>query len=349
VPSKLRIGLVGCGRIAQLIHLRVLAGLPDAELIALADADPARLQEAQAQVRSARSFADYRELYEHGQAEAAVICLPSQLHAEAAVAAFRRGLHVYVEKPLATTLEDGTSVLQSWRSSGRVGMVGFNFRLHPLYQTARTALQEGRIGLVVGVVAVFSSAAHVLPAWKHDPRTGGGVLLDLASHLVDRARFLFEQEVQEVSAALRSVRTEADSASVHLRLANGILVQGFLSMSTIEEDRIEIYGDAGKLAFDRYRSTGLDVVPPRVWEGRAARLRRCLAVMGQAPRRSWSQLVPPRDPSFRAALEKFVQAVRTGQPTRPDIKDGLRSLGVVLALEEAARTGQTVRVASIDP
>jgi predicted dehydrogenase len=348
VPSKLRIGLVGCGRIAQLIHLRVLAGLPDAELIALADADPVRLQEAHGQVRSARLFTHYHELYEQGGAEAVVICLPSHLHAAAAIAAFQQGLHAYVEKPVATTLEDGTRLLQSWHSNGRVGMVGFNFRLHPLYQKARKALTEGRIGLVVGAVAVFSSAAQMLPPWKQDPRTGGGVLLDLASHLADRVRFLFEQEVQEVSAALRSVRTEADSASVHLRLANGILVQGFLSMSTIEEDRMEIYGDAGKLAFDRYRSTGVEVVPPRVWAGRAARLGRCLAEMGQVPRRSWNQLSPPRDPSFRAALQTFVHAAQTGLPAKPDIMDGIRSLAVVLALEEAARTGQLVRVAGFD-
>lgn len=215
--ATLGIGLIGCGHIAQAVHLAVISRLAGARLVALAEPDARRREEAAR--RAPQAAADYHHLLAMPQVEAVVICTPTTLHAEVAIAALEQGKHVYLEKPLATGLDEAQRVLAAWRSAGTVGMIGFNYRFSPLNGAVRQYLVEKHVGELTCVRSVFSAAPHDLPAWKQARRSGGGVLLDLASHHVDLVRFFFEQEIGEVSAALRSQRGEDDSAVTQLRLA----------------------------------------------------------------------------------------------------------------------------------
>ena len=339
----LKVGLIGCGRIAQLAHLNILTRLPDVELIALAELDLQRREEACHRAPAAVALADYTELLAMPEVDAVVICLPNALHAETAVAALQRGKHVYLEKPLAPGLNEARSVLTAWRNAGVVGMIGFNYRFNALYQTARQYVQSGTLGELVSVRSVFSSAARTLPTWKRQRQNGGGVLLDLALHHVDLVRFLFGQEVRDVFAGLRSQHSEDDSATLQLRLADGLVVQSFFSLNAVEEDRFEIYGTAGKLTIDRYFSFNVEVTNPmRDDFARFRRLGRRLQSALQSPY-LWDKLLAPgREPSYQAALAQFVTAARANRPVSPDFWDGYRSLAVIAAAEESARTGKVV-------
>src|SRR5262245_16729525 len=105
--SPLKVGLIGCGHIAQSTHLHVLTRLPDVDLVALAEVDATRRYEASRRAPAAIAVADYQELLALPDVEAVVICLPNALHADAAIAALEARKHVYLEKPLATTLAEG--------------------------------------------------------------------------------------------------------------------------------------------------------------------------------------------------------------------------------------------------
>ena len=259
---KLKIGLIGCGRIVELVHLNVLRALPDVELVALAESDSQRRESASQRAPGVLALSDYQDLLARPQVEAVLICLPNALHAEAAVAAFDQGKHVYLEKPLATNLDEAHRVLMAWRRAGKVGMIGFNLRFNPLYQALQRHLQSGRLGPLVSARSVFSTSTRPLPQWKQARHSGGGVLLDLASHHVDLVHFLFNQPVRKVTATVRSQRCEGDSAMLQLRLADDVLVQSFFSMSAVEEECFEIYGQAGKLAIDRYVSVDVEISEP---------------------------------------------------------------------------------------
>src|SRR5690349_4476182 len=128
--STVAIGVIGCGQIAQAVHLPVLSRLPGVRVTALADTDATRLSQAAARVPRAACFSDYARLLATPEVDAVVICAPPALHAEVAVAALKANKHVYLEKPLATTLEDADRVCEVWRQSGRVGMIGFNYRFN---------------------------------------------------------------------------------------------------------------------------------------------------------------------------------------------------------------------------
>jgi predicted dehydrogenase len=340
--GALRVGLAGVGAIAQPVHLRQLQRLPGARLVAFAEADPARLDAARRAAQAAAPFADYRQMLANAHLDAVVICLPSELHAAAAVAAFRAGLHVYLEKPVATSGPEASMVLDAWRASGRVGMVGFNFRFHPLYRAARAALRDGRLGPLVGACSAFASAARPRPDWYRSRPRGGGVLLDLASHHVDLARYLLAREVVDVSADIRSVVAEADTASLTLRLEGGLAVQSFFSHSAVDEDRFAVYGQQGKLSVNRYDGLRLDVRPPTpelAWSARALRGLRAVATLPALGRRL---LAPTYEPSYVLALRQVVVAARANRPASPDIDDGARSLAVVLAAERSAALGRGV-------
>jgi predicted dehydrogenase len=341
--TSLTVGLIGCGRIAQAVHINTLVRFPDVRLIAVAEPDARRRAEAQQRASRAAAYADYADLLAAPGLDAVVVCLPNALHAEAAVAALRNGKHVYLEKPLATDLDEARRLLDVWRQAGRVGMMGFNYRFHAFYQTARQVVRSGSLGTVIGVQSVFASSRTQAPVWQQGRRTGGGVLLDLASHHIDLIHYMFDRPVREVCAQIGSRRWEGDTASVQCRLADDTLVQSWYAMHTVDEDRFTIYGDKGKLSFDRYRSWNVDIAGalPSAWwrEG----WRQALAY-ARSPY-FWNRLRGARyEPSYGLAFAHFFQAIRTGQPASPDFEDGFRSLRVVLAAEESARLGRAVSI-----
>jgi predicted dehydrogenase len=227
-------------------------------------------------------------------------------------------------------------------------MIGFNYRRNRLYASARQHIIAGRLGEIVAARTVFSTAEGMgrdARAWKQERRTGGGALLDLGSHHVDLLRFIFAREVREVFARIWSRRAEGDCAAWQLRLDGGLTVQSFFSTCAVEEDRLDIYGDAGRLAIDRYRALDASLTGATLAGARAGQVRNKLAAIRHAPYLLKKLRAPLREPSFVAALTAFVTAARAGATrTTPDLDDGYRSLAVVCAAEESARVGAPVAV-----
>lgn len=335
-----RIAVLGCGRIARIHHLGILVRIPGVEVAAVADPDDGVRDEAARTAPGARPCADWREVLADDAIDAVVVCLPSGLHGEAADAAFAAGKDVYLEKPIATRLEAAVKVVRAWRSSGRIGMLGFSQRFHPLVQRAREVVRSGALGRVVGARFASGSPARDLPAWKRNRADGGGVLLDLGSHHADLARFLFDDEAHEVGATVGSIRSEDDVAWLTLTMKSGPTIESRVSLATVRENRFEVVGDAGRLVVDRIENRLALHASEPTW-GRAPRLRREIVGL---PRRFRAALSPLIDVSYERALTAFVDAVERRAPIRPDPCDGERSLAVVLAAEASAREGHRVRV-----
>ncbi|MEM9002159.1 MAG: Gfo/Idh/MocA family oxidoreductase [Cyanobacteria bacterium P01_F01_bin.86] len=339
--STCKVGLIGCGAIAQAVHLEILARLSNIEVVALAEPDPQRRAMAQKRVKSATAFSDYKDLLAHPGLEGVVICLPSALHAEAAIAAFEQGKHVYLEKPIGINLTEANAVVAAWQQAGTVGMVGFNYRFNPLYQATKRLIQAGAIGELVSARSVFSYPVGTSPAWKQRRVSGGGILLDLALHDVDLARYLFEAEVETVAALVRSHRYEDDTAALQIQLTNGVLFQLSTSMSTVDEACWEICGQGGKLIADRYRETQLEVLPAHRPNSRRQQLG--VSLRGALRQLNLRKILyPTLEPSYQGALAEFVTAMQSGQSVQPDLTDGLKALRVITAAETAAQTGNVV-------
>lgn len=340
--KPLRVGLIGCGWFARAVHLPILRRLPEVELIALAEPDPDRRQEARSCVPAALVYADYRDLLKMRDLDAVIVSVPTALHAEVAIAAMQWGKHLYLEKPIATSLGEADKIVSAWKQSGMVGMVGFNYRFNALHQAARMQIQARKLGPLVGARSVFSTPMRSMPVWKQTRSTGGGVLLDLASHHIDLVRFLFQQDVRMVYANIESRCTEHDTATLHLRLADGLLVQSYFSLCAVDEDRFEIYGQAGKLTVDRYRSLDVEIVGAGGTSSRLRRVIRWLRSFRSLPYLFKKLQSPWHEPSYRESLSRFVSAARGRDRASPDLFDGYRSLEVICAAEVSAQTGRSV-------
>ena len=338
----LRIGVLGCGNIARAAHLRSLAGSPGAEVVAIADADAANLAAAQPLAPRAKCFAHYADALAEPGIDAVVISLPPAMHADAAVAALESGKHVYVEKPIATTVADAERVIRAWQGSQLTAMMGFNYRYNPVVRQARSRIAAGAIGQPIAVRTVFATPRRTMPSWKEQRGTGGGALLDLAVHHIDLVRFLLDAEVVSVGAEIRSTTTEQDTAFLQLGLTNGITAQSMCSLSAVDEDRIEVYGSKAKVTIDRYRSLRVEETPARARGTLSGAIIRLLGEMRAAPYALQKRRAPLHDPSFPAAMTAFVRAIRDRETVAPSLVDGLCALAVVEAAELSASSGAAI-------
>jgi UDP-N-acetylglucosamine 3-dehydrogenase len=348
--KSLRVGLIGCGRLAQQAHLPNLRRLTNVELVAFADPEAERRRKSARLAPEAMAFKSYEELLET-DVEAVVICLPNTLHGVASIAALERGKHVYLEKPLATRPDEGLAVIKAWQRAGVVGMMGFNYRLNKLYASVRDRLRSGVLGKPLFARSVFSTAPKDLPGWKMSVQSGGGVLFDLASHHLDLVRYFFDQEVSVVFADTWSQRSEGDTAMLQMLLADGMSIQSFFSTSAVEEDSFEIYGEQGKLSVNRYLSLDVRITQAKLEGFRLHQLRHGLRSLARASHLFDKARSPAQEPSYRTAMLRFVEAVRnsssnssSGEHPTPDFFDGYHNLNTIEAAERSAKTGRRVQI-----
>lgn len=344
----LKVALLGCGRAARHLHLPVLAALPQVELTAIAERDPARRADVEARHVSAKIYESYEDVLRESELDAVVIALPNSLHADAATAAFARGLHVYLEKPMATSLAEARPVLSAWRASGRGGMIGHAYRFGAMQQEARSAIATGRIGDVVGLQTVFSSAGDHLPVWKRHRRTGGGALLDLAGHHFDLACWLVDSPPAAISCDLHSMNSEDDTALIQLEFENGVIAQIMACLCAGDHDRIEVYGTEGRLVVDRHRSDRVELHPKTLNRVRARRL--ADAARAFASPSYWKAKLgkPGPEASFWRALGEFARSSLENRRPKPDLMDGWRALALVDAAERASVEHRKVSIAPMD-
>lgn len=332
--EPVRVGLVGAGRIARLVHLPVLAGLPGAAVVAVVEPDDEARTAAGALAPGATLYADLERMLAEppdspGGVEAVVVCAPTGLHADIARAAFAAGRAVYLEKPIAVSLDEGRAVVAA--QGAGVGMTGLAFRFSPVFAGARQLAAAGAVGEVVAVQTVLMSPPREVPLWKQRRASGGGALLDLLSHHADLAEWLLGTRVTRVAAHVRSVRTEADTATVRMETEAGVAIQALVSTSGAENHRVEVVGTEGRLVADPWRMPAPEVYGASGGTGRGDRLR----VL--TPARVLHK--PDYHAPFRGALGAFVAGVRSGVSPTPTLADGLRSLAVVEAAERAAQSG----------
>ena len=340
--ALIRLGVIGCGNIAYWVHLRISKQIAGAKLVAAADPDSSARQRA-AKLTGVPVYSSNDELLARSDIDAVIVSGPTHLHADLAISACEAGKHVYLEKPLASSTADGARVIDAATKAGVTVMIGFNRRFHPVFQHARQLIRDGRIGRVRGIQTTFCEPAAVdaMPAWKRDRATGGGVLLDLASHHVDLLRWYLDDEVATVDASIESEMSDQDNVCLHLVTRGGTHVQSFFSTRTgAASDSFDFAGERGTLRVDRHRAGVSMRVPRRFGYGvRTARLVPPPAVAAWSIKRIAR---PSAEPSYIRALADFVDGVSGKPHSMPTLIDGMRALEVVEAAEESARQGKPI-------
>lgn len=317
----------------------------DAELVAAADPDP-RAREAAGRLVKKPIFERADDLFARSDIDAVVISAPTHLHHRLALDACAAGKHLFMEKPLAISAEQGRSILRAAAEARIVAMMGFNRRFHPVIEQARAIIAQGGLGKIY---AVQSASCELHPPsnmaeWRKHRASGGGALLELASHHMDLIPWLLDDEIAQVEALIVSEITEGDSGWMHLSTLRGVEIASFFSFRTALADWIQLVGERGTLMISRSRPTPEFRVARRFGYG----TRRHLA-MPRVSNLRWRlmRLVRPSfDPSRLRALELFVDLVNGRSRGAPTLEDGMRSLDLVLAAEKSARLGHPILLGS---
>jgi len=260
-PGPLRIAVVGCGAIARSFHLPALAAIPGvADRLIVVDPDPGRVAAAQQEFRASRAATDHRQVLR--EADAAIVAVPQEFHAEVAMEFLRAGVPVLCEKPLATTLEQASSLVAAADAVGAVLAVNNTRRFYPAVRAAWEWIRSGRLGRIRRV-EIYEGVRFNWPLASGSTfgrgGTGKGVLQDVGAHALDMICWWlgerpsitrYVDDAMGGSEAVARVEFVGDGYDgvVHLtwlsRLSNSFRVEG--EQATVE---------GGILAWDAIRLT----------------------------------------------------------------------------------------------
>ncbi len=193
MTAKVKAAVIGMG--VGLAHAKGYLANPDAELIAVCDADPVRLKERADSlgIPAEMRFTDYNELLKLPELDVVSIGLPNYLHAPVAIAAFEAGKHVLCEKPLATSAADAAAMVSAAESCERTLMVCFNYRFRDDARWLKGMRDNGRMGEIYYARAGWlrNSGIPGFGGWfTTRAKSGGGPLIDLGVHILDLTLWL---------------------------------------------------------------------------------------------------------------------------------------------------------------
>ncbi|MEI3102678.1 MAG: Gfo/Idh/MocA family oxidoreductase [Oscillospiraceae bacterium] len=232
----IRIGIIGCGKIAQVRHLPEYAANPHVELAGYYDLNTQRAQEMAAQY-GGKVYDSYFDLLNDPSIDAVSICVENRSHAEITTYALYAGKHVLCEKPMAVTLAECESMVAAAERNGKHLMIGHNMRFDPVHRKAKELLDGGIIGDIITFRATMGNAGpenwsmEAGSTWFFDKQKAAmGALSDLGIHKVDLLQYLTGQKVIETTAKVMTLNkhtatgapiTVDDNALCILRMSGG--------------------------------------------------------------------------------------------------------------------------------
>lgn len=187
--EKLKVGIIGCGGIANAKHMPTIAKMPDLEMVAFCDVILERAQEAAKKYGTpdAKCYTDYKELLADPEINNVRVLTQNRLHCQIAVDALKAGKHVLVEKPLCITPEEAKEMLAARDASGKILAVGYQFKFSDAAQYVRAETMKGNFGdIYFGKCRALRRRG--VPTWgvfTQKKEQGAGPLFDIATHALD--------------------------------------------------------------------------------------------------------------------------------------------------------------------
>lgn len=344
----LKVGVLGCGPIAQAAHFESCTKARNAELYAICDVAPDLLERMAWTHKPEKTFSDYEAMLADPALDAVIVATSDPFHVPASIAALEAGKHVLSEKPIGIAVEEAERLKEIVDRSGRTLQIGHMKRFDAGLQAAKAFIDDG-IGELLALKAWYCDSTHrysvtdaVQPlrvASRSAKRPSGDPKADLGryymlahgSHLLDTARF-FAGEIIEIEARL-SQRFGAYCWFIDVSFANGTLGHLDLTVQVRMDwhEGFQIYGQNGSIlgkTFNPWLFKSSDV---DIFDERDATTRRVLGADGHF---------------YRRQLEGFAATILDGAPMRgATIEDGVASVRAMVAVAQSVRTKQPVRLA----
>lgn len=343
-------GIIGTGMIAH-FHAKAIQAMSGGRVVACFNQNPEKGRAFAAEY-GCRSYDSLDQLLSDPEVQIVTICTPSGAHREPALAAARAGRHVVVEKPLEITLERCDDIIRACDEAGVKLCTIFPSRFSAANQALKDAVDSGRFGRVtLGDMYVkwwrtqeYYDGGGWRGTWALD---GGGAFMNQAIHNVDLLCWLMGDvvEISGYTGTLAHERIEVEDVGVAcLKFQSGAL--GVMEATTAAWPgmlkRTEIHGSRGSVIVEQDSILKWEFADSRPSDAELlSRLGGGSATTGGA--------ADPKAISFvghQMQLQDFVEAIAEGRAPRVDGREGRRSVEVILALYQAAKTGASVRLTS---
>lgn len=339
--SKLKIALVGCGRISK-NHFESLAYLKDdCELVGVCDAISERAEEAGREYGAA-VYTDYDKMLKECECDIITITSPSGMHSEMTIKAAQAGKHVISEKPMAVDLKSADAMIKACEDAGVNLFIVKQNRLNPTMQLLKKAVTKNRFGKIYGVyINVFwqrPQSYYDMASWRGTHLMDGGAFMNQASHFVDALYWLLGDvtEVMAITDTLgRDIETE-DTGSAIFRFKDGFIGNMNVTMLAYPkniEGSITILGETGTVKIGGVAINNIQEWKFKDYDDDDAIIER-------------SNYNPPNVYGYGHIpyYKNVIDSLRSGESPETDGNTGKKSLEIILAIYESSKTGKAIKL-----
>ncbi len=334
--ERVKVGVIGLGWVAQVVHLPILSKMLEVELVAVCDRDKARARLVAEKYGLKSIYTDVGRMLEQVDCQAVVICTSTDTHKDVAVAALETGRDVLVEKPIARKYTEAVEIAETAKHTKRKLMVGMNHRFRPDTMILKSFLQGKELGKVFYTKAGWLRTKSTDSAWlTQRDKSGGGAFIDLGIVLLDMALWLMDfPEVKKVSAVNFTHKTKEveDTSLVTITTKGGASISLEVSWSMNVPDDVyycQLFGTEG--------SAGIN--PLRINKELHGNLVNLAPARMDPPQHMYKR-------SYENELRHFIGAVTKVHPVISTADEAVQRMRIVEAVYKSARTSREVTLSS---
>ena len=317
-PAVVRLGIIGCGRVAEQCHIPGALNAPSAELVGIADPAPDRLELIRGAFRlSCLATTSHTDLL--GRVDAVVLAVPNYLHYPLAAECLRAGVHVLCEKPLANSTQEARDLCQLAESRALILAVGYVKRFEPNFELMKQLIDSRFLGALDHFEFVYGTAGGWAPVSSYNlnrERAGGGVLMITGCHLLDRMLSWFGEPVGVTFSDDSHGGVEANCTAV-FTFPSGLVGEVRLSKTLALSNGFRLYGERGCIDIRDSQHDSVTFFP-------ADRPHCQHEISERYGRHSFSDTQ-----YFSLQIEDFATAIRLGTRPRVTGREGLASVALI--------------------
>ncbi len=256
--EKLRVAVIGCGRIS-VMHFDSILALDDVELVAVCDNKKDKA-DSKAKQYDVNAYYDYKEMLDNERLDSIHICLPHYLHTEVACYAFNKGVNVICEKPMDINYESAEQAVKLAKEKGVLYGIVSQTRYNNSVQLVKKTVKSGKLGKIISARSILTWARpdsyYLESDWKGTwDKEGGGVIIDQAIHSIDLTNWIIDSEVENVTCSManrgHSIIKVEDTCEGLITYKNGVKY-AFYAMNNYAVDEpieIRLVCERGKVVF----------------------------------------------------------------------------------------------------
>ncbi len=331
--EKVRLGIIGLGSIAQLVHLPILSKLENVELAALCEINKNRLKTIGDKYPYAKKYQDYKEMTTNENLDAVIIATPTSTHTEISLHCLKSNINVLIEKPIAINHEEAKEINNAAKRHKKIAMVGMNLRFRPDAMLMKSIINSGELGELFYIKCSWLRKKSSTQKWFiNKKQSGGGVVIDLGIVLLDLALWMFNNnKIKSVSVQTfnHTLKDIEESAIGFIRFENEQVIAFEVSWelhSETDSFSMVVHGTKGTAhlnplrVYKRIESTHIDFTPSK------------------------TNITNMFRKSYENELKHFIAAVRENVQPISSSEESLLRMKLLEAIYKSAKAGNEIKI-----